>query len=339
MREENYKTRLNCILEGCPDYVMLYFQYCEGTLDRSPKTMIGYAYDIKTFFDFLIERNPLITSYSNITYSVLNKLKPQDIQEYMSYLRSYSDRNKTIRNTASSRARKLSCLRSFFQYLYVYGNLRSNPAKLIDTPHITKKKQSRLDPDEVNQLIENAENCSGFSEEQTKYCVRAKYRDTAILILILYSGIRVSEVSNLDLDDIDRKNLCIKVLRKGGNEDIVYVSKDVIDTIDLYIQFERKPFDDANRALFLSSRNSMDTRLTARSIQRIVKKYGQTVNSAKKITPHSLRRTFGTELHNETGDLLLTATALGHKNIEVTAANYVELRDERKALIRNVHYD
>jgi len=339
MNTINYKERINYILAGFPDYVFSYFMYCDGTLDRSPKTMIGYAYDIKTFFDFMIERNPLVTAYSDITYSVLNKLKPQDIQEYMSYLRSYEDDGKIVNNAASSRARKLSCLRSFFQYLFMYGDLKTNPAKLIETPRIRKKKQSRLDIDEVNQLIENVASGSGLTDEQLIYYKRTQYRDTAIIVLILYSGIRVSEVSNLDLGDIDRKNKTIKVIRKGGNEDTVYVSDTVINVIDAYIEFERKPFDDGNQALFLSSRNQMDTRLTTRSIERLVRKYGQTVNATKKTTPHSLRRTFGTKLYNETGDIFLTATALGHKDAKVTMDAYTEIQESRKDLIRKVNYD
>ena len=333
-----YKEQLNTILEGFPDYVFMYFNYCDGTLDRSTRTMIGYAYDIRTFYDFLIDVNPLLHKYSDINYDVLNKLTPVDLQEYMSYVKSYSKNGKQTQNIATSRARKLSCLRSFFHYLFTYGGLNNNPAKLIDSPRIHQKKKPRLDESEVNDLIDNVTNCDGITPKQEAYCKRSTCRDTAIILLFLYSGIRVSEMVNLDLDDVDDKNDTIKVIRKGGDEDIVYIPKHVIRAINHYIKFERRPFDDANRALFLSSRRTCDTRLTARSIERIIEKFTQNVTT-KNVTPHTLRRTFGTQLQNETGDLYLTAIALGHKSIETSARHYVELKEEKKEKIRELKYN
>ena len=330
--EKKQKEKLNLIVNEFPEYAKDYFNYCEGTLDRSMNTLLGYAYDIRVFYQFLINNNPLLNDIKNISIQDLNNLTVKDIQEYMSYLRSYTNEdgeNKT--NEASSRARKLSSLRSYMQYLFVFDDLNINLARLIETPKIRKKQESRLDHDEATELIQNVEYGAGLSERQQKFTKKTSLRDTAIITLFLGSGIRVSELVGLNLSDIDNKNKTVKVTRKGGNEDIVYVGKSVLQSINEYINFERNP-DTDNDALFLSSRGSSSNRLTVRSVERIVKKYGQTIG--RDIGCHSLRRSFGTGLYNETGDIHLTANALGHKNIQVTADHYAEIREDRKSFVK-----
>lgn len=332
--EQKKQQQLLNILETMPDYVTSFVDYCLGTLNRSYNTVIIYSYEIMTFFTFLIENNPKLHTYADITVSVLDQLTPHDLQEYMSYLRMYKSNGKIVQNNAESRARKLSCLRTFFQYLFLYDRLSTNIAKLVELPRIHKKKKKPLENEDTIQLLENVSNAEG-PESAKYYLERTKYRDTAILMILAYTGMRVSELCNLDLDDINRKTLSLMVTRKGGSEDEVFINEDVLEAIDRYIEYERFPYDDVN-ALFLSSRGKSNTRLSVRSIERIVTKYGKTIQ--EKVTPHTLRRTFGTELYTETGDLYLTAEALGQKNIQTTKDHYATMREERKNLIRNVSY-
>ena len=332
----NKELQLKSILKELPPYVSDYFDYCSGTQDRSVNTMLGYAYDIRTFFKFLIKNNPAITDMNSISMQVLNQLTPRDIQEYMSYLRNYTEENRIVSNQASARARKLSALRSFMQYLFMFGNLDSNPAKLIDTPKIHKKKQNRLNEEEVVQLLNNVSSKEGLTDREKTFAQRTTYRNIAIMVMLCGTGIRVSELTKLNLEDIDFKKSFLKVTRKGGNEDIVYFGREVARVLQEYIEFERQPYDDNNTALFLSSRHGVSTRLSSRQIERIVKRYGYTLSSIKKITPHTLRRSFGTQLYNETGDIYMVADALGHKNVQVTADHYTEIRKERKELVRMI---
>ena len=339
MREEiEYKKQkqLNKLLQDQPDYVSEYMDYCIGTLNRSYDTLIGYAYDIRTFFRFLISKNPLISKYQDITIEILNQLNPLDIQEYMSYLRIRETDQKIVKNEAVSRARKLSSIQSLFQYLFTYKGLNSNVTKLVDRPKLNRKKKKPLTNENARDLIDNVE--SGICKETAlKYTERTRFRDTAIITTLIYTGIRVSELCNLDLDDIHRDTMTLLVTRKGGRQDEVIMNDIVRKTIDQYIDFERESYDDANRALFLSSRHASGSRLTIRSVENVIKKYGDTIG--EHVTPHTLRRTFGTKLYNQTGDPYLTATALGHKNIQTTVEYYATMEESRKDLIRKISYE
>ena len=141
--------KLKTVLDEMPSYCRDYFDYCDGTLNRSAATMLEYAYDIRTYFRFIASNNPMVSSVEDVTLDILDKMTPRDIQEYMSYLRSHKDENgHIITNDANARARKLSSLRSFYQYYFAFGGLHSNPAKLVNSPRIHNKKQSRLDSED-----------------------------------------------------------------------------------------------------------------------------------------------------------------------------------------------
>lgn len=331
--EQQQRIKTENVLKMLPVYVKDYFNYCNGTLNRSSQTILAYAYDIRTFYQFLSNTNPSLKDIRNISVEDLNRLTIKDIQEYMSYLCSYTDENgKVITNEAPARARKLASLRSFMKYLCTFDSLNVNLAKMIDNPKKDKKEQSRLDRNEIKQLINHTEYSIGLSDREQKFATKTSLRDTAIITLFSGSGIRVSELVGLDLKDIDYKNNSIKVTRKGKKEDIVYVGDNVIQAIKDYIEYERKPVID-NHALFLSSRGNSFNRLTVRSVERIVKKYGKAIS--KDISCHSLRRSMGTEVYSQTGDLNLTANVLGHKNVQVTKDCYVTTSDlQKKSVIQ-----
>jgi integrase/recombinase XerC len=339
MKEDvKYKKQqqLNKLKADLPDYVKEYISYCEGTLNRSYNTMISYTYNIRQFFQFLIDQNPLISGYDDITIDMLNQIEALDMQDYMSYLRLHKSETKTIQNEAKSRAQRLSCMRHFFQYLSIYKGLSVNTAKLLDRPKAHSKKKQPLTSEETVELLNNVKACVG-KPESSFYLENTKYRNIAIITTLAYTGIRVSELCNLNLDDIHRDTMTIHVTRKGGDDDEVIINDEVRKAIDRYIDFERQPYDDANRALFLSSRHATGERLSVRSVERMIKAYGDTIG--EHVTPHTLRRTFGTKLYNQTGDLYLTATALGHKNIQTTKDFYTTMSEERKQLIRGINYE
>lgn len=339
MKEDvKYKKlqQLNRLKVDLPDYVKDYFDYCDGTLGRSYNTMISYAYNIRNFFQFLIDRNSLISEYSDITIDMLNQINALDMQKYMSYLRLHMTEYETVHNEAKARAQKLSCMRAFFQYLVTFKGLSMNVAKLIDRPKAELEKKRPLTSDETVELLNNVKACVG-KPESLFYLENTKYRNIAIITTLAYTGIRVSELCNLNIDDINRNTMTIHVTRKGGKEEDVLINDVVRKAIDRYIDFERQPYDDANRALFLSSRHATGDRLSVRSVERMIKAYGDTIG--EHVTPHTLRRTFGTKLYNQTGDLYLTATALGHKNIQTTKDFYTTMSEERKQLIRGIKYE
>lgn len=327
--------KLQTLLKRVPPFCEEYFDYCSGTLNRSIKTMCGYATDLYVFFTFLIQANPDIKDMADISIETLNKLTPRDIQEYMSYLRSVKQ------NDAEARARKLSSLRSFMQYYFAFGGLLSNPAKLIDTPKIQLKRQPRLELEELKTLLDKIEKSSGRVFENRNvnfYASKTKNRDKAIIMMLAGTGLRVSELVGIDIKDINWDKNCVIVTRKGRNEDVVYFGE-IIKTVLLdYINGERKQSNkisvEPSPALFLSSRTNSRGRLTPKSVERVVSKYANVVNPVKKITPHSLRRTFGTQYYEQTSDLYAVAQALGHKDIQVTKDHYAEISPKKKQQVK-----
>ena len=326
--------KLKTVLDDMPSYCRDYFDYCDGTLNRSAATMLEYAYDIRTYFRFIASNNPMVSSVEDVTLDILDKMTPRDIQEYMSYLRSHKDENgRIITNDANARARKLSSLRSFYQYYFAFGGLHSNPAKLVNSPRIHNKKQSRLDSYEMKELLTDVITGDALDDNKKPYARRSNMRDTAIIALLGGTGIRVSELVGIDLNDIDWEHNCIRIIRKGGNEDIVYFGDELHRYLEDYINYEREPGDDKEKALFVASRKDKG-RLTVRSVERIVSKYGTATIPSKHLSPHSLRRTFGTNYYEETSDLYAVADALGHKNIQVTKDHYADISERKKQQVK-----
>ena len=205
---------------------------------------------------------------------------------------------------------------------------------MIDTPKKHKDNIIHLDKDEVSDLITAAENGNSLTKKQLDLHEKTKYRDTAILTLLLGTGIRVSELVGLDVKDVNFKYNCIRVIRKGGNESTVYFGDEVSAALMEYLELERaslaeKAAPEHADALFLSLKYS---RLTTRAVELLVKKYSSAANINKKITPHKLRSTYGTNLYKETGDIYLVADALGHKSVETTRQHYAATDDERRRL-------
>ena len=306
-------------LKQMPDVCRDYIKYLES-LERSYNTIYGYVHDLQTFFYFLTVYNPQINTYKDVTIQILDSLRPTDIQEYMHFL---IDPNKKG-NNAQGRARKLSSLRNFYSYLMISDITTSNPAKLVDSPRIHKKKKPRLNKEEFSELLDGAASGDVLDDKKSAYAKRTNLRDYAILALLSGTGMRVSELVGIDLDDIDWKKMKIMVIRKGGSEDLISLNDELVQILQDYIQFERKSYDDSQRALFLSSRGTDRNRLTVRSVERIVEKYGKSTVALKKISPHSLRRGFGTELYKSSHDVYLVQQALGHSDIKVTAEHYID---------------
>ena len=149
-------------------------------------------------------------------------------------------------------------------------------------------------------------------------------------LLLLGTGIRVSECVGLDLTDVDFKNNGITVTRKGGNQMVVYFGNEVAEALKQYMQGDRKvlsPLPGHENALFLSTQRR---RMGVQAVENMVKKYSRQVTPNKKITPHKLRSTYGTSLYRETGDIYLVADVLGHKDVNTTKKHYAAIDENRR---------
>lgn len=337
IKEENYHDeqnknnilKLRKILDTLPSFCKDFFRGIEPY--TSTRTRLAYAYDIRLFFEFLHEKN----SYCNkmeiteFPLSVLDMVHRTDIEEYLDYMSLYQKDGKDITNEERGKARKLSSLRSFYNYYFQKEQIEKNTAALVPLPKRPEKEIIRLEPNEVAILLDQVEDGTKLTKKELEYHKKTKVRDVALLTLLLGTGIRVSECVGLDLQDIDFDTGGIKIRRKGGYEAIVYFGEEVETALLDYLEQREHtiPAEGHENALFLSLQNR---RMAVRSVENLVKKYTTRVTPLKKITPHKLRSTYGTELYKETGDIYLVADVLGHKDVNTTRKHYANIDEYRR---------
>lgn len=326
-----YTLRLRDVLKTIPDFCKDYFRAIENK--TSAKTRLSYAYDIRIFFQYLLDANPMYKSSTikDIKPQDLERLKAVDIEEYHEYLKVYEVDGKQITNAERGIKRKLAALRSFYHYYYSHEVINYDPTVLIEMPKIHDKNIVRLEIEEVAELLDYVENCGDTLTGQAKvYYDKTKLRDIAILTLLLGTGIRVSECVGLNINDVDFKNNGINITRKGGNQMVVYFGNEVESALKNYLYNSRKqiiPMVNHEEAFFLSTQRK---RMGIQAIENMVKKYTKQITPTKKITPHKLRSTYGTNLYKETGDIYLVADVLGHKDVNTTKKHYAAMDDERR---------
>ena len=329
--------RLREILKTMPPFCKDYFRAIEPT--TSTKTRISYAYDIRLFFRYLLSENPAFKNYTmqDLKVTLLDQLDVVDIEEYQEYLRVYeSSDNELHTNKERGLKRKMSALRSFYLYFYKRQLITQNPTLLINMPKLHDKAIVRLDQDETAALLEYMEHCGDeLTGQKKRYYEKTKLRDIAIVTLLLGTGIRVSECVGLDILDVDFKNNGIRIIRKGGNEMVVYFGSEVEQALRTYLE-ERKnavTLHGHEQALFLSTQHK---RIGIQAVENMVKKYTSGIIATKKITPHKLRSTYGTALYQRTGDIYLVAEVLGHKDVNTTRKHSAAMSDEKRRMAARV---
>lgn len=321
--------KLRAVLDTLPSFCKIFFRGIEEY--TSTRTRLAYAYDIRLFFEFLHERNTVCAKMEITDYplSILEQLTRIDIEEYLEYMGLYQKDGKDITNDERGKARKLSSLRSFYNYFFENEMIEKNPAALVPLPKRHEKEIIRLEPNEVAILLDQVEDGTKLTKKELEYHKKTKVRDVALLTLLLGTGIRVSECVGLDISDINFDVGGIKIRRKGGYEAVIYFGEEVETALLDYLDQRERiiPAEGHENALFLSLQNR---RMAVRSVENLVKKYASRVTSLKKITPHKLRSTYGTTLYQETGDIYLVADVLGHKDVNTTRKHYAALEDERR---------
>lgn len=324
-------VKLRELLKTMPSFCRDYFRGIEPT--TTAKTRIGYGYDIRTFFRFLLSENPSFKNaqMTDICLGDLDQLQPVDIEEYLEYLKYYTYDGQVFTNDERGIKRKFASLRSFFLYYQKRDLLRHNPTVVVDMPKLHDREIIRLDADEVSDLLELVEHGGDHLSGMKKvYYEKNKQRNIAIFTLFLGTGIRVSECVGLDIEDVDFKNNRIRIIRKGGKEEYVYFGEEVANALKSYITEERvhvKPREGHEHALFYSIQKR---RISVQAIENLVNEYTSQITSFKHITPHKLRSTYGTALYQQTGDIYLVAEVLGHNDVNTTRKHYAAMDDEQK---------
>ncbi len=325
-----------------PPYVTSYLD--DKELSSQINTVIAYAYDLQTFFRFLTEKNVLLkdTAVKDISIDFLEQLSFEDINEYQRYLRfnNSTDGSETIhQNQDKGIARRMAALRGFFEFACLHQYMKNNPtigaAKRVKMP---QKDIIRLNDEEVNDLINVVANTNIKGNKlQLKKCQKTQLRDTALITLLLNTGIRVSECAGLDLDDVNFNYRTINIVRKGGSDAHLYFNEVTENALKDYIENERPLLlgntESDEQAVFISMKKS---RMSISAIERMVKKYAKNATPDKKISPHKMRSTYGTALYKDTGDIRLVSDVLGHKDINTTAKHYAAMEEEHRRLAATI---
>ena len=333
-KQKKLTITLRNLIKELPPCAVDYIHSKELTTQTS--TLVSYCYDLLTFFRFLKEANPSFKNkkIGSFSYKQIESLNAEDIIEYQRYLALNTDEGDYHENGKKAIARKMAPLRGMFLYHFQHENIKKNPMILVPLPKLKKDKNiirmSNYEVQAVMATVSGTKNQGSLSKRQRQFLEKTRVRDTAILTLMLGTGIRVSECNGLDIDDVDLVVNTITIVRKGGGQDVLYFGKEIHKALSDYIETERKLIDPVpghEKALFFSLQGK---RISVDSIENLVKKYSKIAVPTKKITPHKLRSTYGTALYRETGDIRLVADVLGHENINTTIDYYAAIEDEHK---------
>ena len=297
-----------------PDYLNSFLDYSITILNKSPNSIKEYNYDLAMFLKFIKihfkltnETDFSAITISDIPISVIRKIKLDDIHAFLSYLAL------ELKSKPATRARKISSIRIFFNYLSKKaGLIDDNPAQNLETPKIGRRLPKYLTLDESKKLLDIT-----IADENDN---ENNIRDYAIITLFLNCGIRVSELFGLNIKDITFSECKLNVIGKGNKERTIYLNKACMNAIKDYIDNARPKEGikyDSKDALFLSKRRE---RISNRTVQYIVKKELQKAGlDTNKYSVHKLRHTAATLMYQYGNiDIRALQELLGHKSISTT---------------------
>ncbi len=313
-----------------------YLEYLRTVRNSSPHTVSNYGNDLRQFLAFL--------SPPGVSPPALRTVNHGMIREFVAHLHDHGLEKSSI-------ARKLAALRSFFKYCVREGHLKESPARLVPTPKLPKRIPSVLSAEEMNGFLDQLAGMVQASVDRrplSKKSVPVKApqsaekqknsrqpglveeglllrRDRALLELLYAAGLRVSELTGLNLLDVEQKERILRVRGKGNKERIVPYGAKAQEALEKYWPVREQLLKQTNgaqhngdphtQAVFL---NYAGRRLTQRSVGRIVKKYVRLVNVNWDLHPHSLRHAFATHLLADGADLRAIQELLGHQSLSTT---------------------
>ena len=228
------------VLKELPGVCAEFIQAIDAT--TQPMTRYAYVCDLKMFCEFLVAELPKFAgkSVELLDESDFDRVTARDIRTYLDYLGYYVKDESERTNAELGKMRKLSSLRSFYEFLFKNEYVQSDVSKLVDMPKRHDRPIIRLEIDEVARMLDAVESGKGLSERQRRYNEHTKLRDLAILTLFLGTGIRVSELVGLNIDDIDFSINGFLITRKGGNQAILYFPDEVADVLHRYLDARRQ---------------------------------------------------------------------------------------------------
>ena len=285
-----------------------YVRYLQAELNASPYTVRNYTTDLLGFFQFLGTKE----------ISSLEEIDKHALRDYLSYLMAQGFVKASI-------ARKLSAIRSFYRYLLREKIMDTSPVATTSSPKLDRRLPSFLTQEEVKQLLEAPD----LSTPQGQ-------RDRALMELLYASGLRVSELVSLNLEQADLGSQEIRVWGKGSKERVVLMGKPAAQALHTYLSQGRQKLTGKKQtvALFL---NRSGERVTTRRVQRILEKYASQAGIDKRVHPHMLRHTFATHLLDGGADLRVVQELLGHANLSSTQIYTHVTQSQAKKIYLSAH--
>lgn len=305
------------ILSSAPPVIREFLGYMETIKGRSSKTVEEYFNDLRTFFRYMKIKRGLVDSdtdfekieIDDIDIKFIETVTLTDVFEFMNYISDARD------NHAAARARKASAIRMFFKYLTSKtGQLKVNPVRELETPKIKQVLPKYLTLEQSLELLQNVDG---------KY----KERDYCILVLFLNCGMRLSELVNLNINDI-KNNEMLVVTGKGNKQRIIYLNDACRDALAEYLKVREEPTAKDKNALFVSR---LHNRISPKTVQALVKKYLGTIGlgNGDGYSVHKLRHTAATLMYQHGDvDIRVLKDILGHENLGTTEI-YTHLSSEQ----------
>lgn len=316
--------KLNDSLSTLPPFARAFIHHL-GVINKSHNTQIAYSLELQLFFSFLcdfIENFP--SSPADITLLNMESVHHRDIESYLSWARTHRQ------NGVRALARKQAAIRSFYRYMLREDMITKDITVKLDQIQFSQKLPKALEPDQIADLTDILETGAGLSDGQLKYHTYTEKRDYVIFLIFIGTGLRLSELCNLNLQSIDFSKGSFEIVRKGNKESNIYFNQEIATALINYIELERPRYAFKNsEALFLSMQGN---RMSKRAVQDLIKKYMLALRSLGHYTEgfsaHKMRSTFATLLLRETDNLAIVQDALGHTDPRTTRI-YAKVLDEQ----------
>lgn len=302
----------------CPKILKDFLNYLASIKNYSHHTIKNYYFDLMIFFKFIKEYMEIEVELKDFNVFILVNVKEKDIIAFLIYLNYYKD------NTAQTRQRRLSSIRTFYKWLFINYppfNTKENPTKNIPNiePVIRLPKYLNLEQAKRIQEVFNTTNS------------RFPIRDNMIITMFIYTGMRLSELININISDIDFYSKSIRIVGKNNKERKVFLNKVVTKKLEIYSKWRKHT--NANEPLFL---NKNKQRIGVDAVENICKKAFKLIGLGEyNYTTHTLRHTAATIIYKQTQDLLLLKYFLGHKYLSSTEIYTHVINEEIQKAVEN----
>jgi len=337
-----YREKTLMLLEELPDFCSKYYK--ERELRLAERSQYNYAFKMKHFLEYLVinHSNFIGKSIKTITINDIATLKQEDFSDFTSWLLrqpSYKNSSKIQYNSKTTADNYLASLSSYMSFFVKKELISKNPLIGIDREKKKRKPIIHLQEDDRNDFMDAVSSGTGLTKKQLDSWKNNNLRDTCMMVILLDTGIRVSELVGLNVEDVDLKHYKLNVQRKGDKNDNVYFSDTTADWLIEYLE-QRKPMYhpvDNEHALFLVGIGKYKgERISIRAVERMVKKFAKAacIPNWEQITPHKLRSTYAMSMLAAIGNPAIVQEQLGHENPGTTAL-YARGTEKDKEANRN----